>query len=258
MKESDATAIVDGYASQLRRDMEIVRQGDGFCVVTPMLNRNNDFMNVYMSDSPSHGIVVSDLGETIGDLEISGFKMTSQRMAKLDAIVAGYGVSTKDGELYVSGSKEDIASRMNMLIQAMASVDDMYLLSSSSVRQLFAEDVGSWMLEHDISAVEGPSFTGRSGLPQKFDYAIGRSKRSPERLIKAVNNPTASGIRNVLFSWEDVKQSRRDSRGYVFLNAKNTKDGVVPDDSLQACINYQIVPIMWGVDEERFIEELAA
>lgn len=126
MRKSDAVAIVDGYVSQLRRDMEIVRWGDDFCIVTPMLNRNNDLMSVYVSRSPSRGFVVSDLGETIGDLELSGFEMTDERMARIDAIVARYGVSIKDCELYVEGSKRDVASRMDMLIQAMAAVDGMY------------------------------------------------------------------------------------------------------------------------------------
>lgn len=126
MRRSDAVAIVDGYVSQLRRDMDIVRWGDGFCVVTPMLNRDNDLMDVYVSKSPSRGFVISDLGETIGDLELSGFEMTDERMARIEAIVARYGVSIKDCELYVEGPKRGIADRMNMLIQAMAAVDGMY------------------------------------------------------------------------------------------------------------------------------------
>lgn len=70
--------------------------------------------------------VVSDLGETIGDLELSGFEMTDERMARIEAIAARYGVSIKDCELYVEGSKRDVAGRMDMLIQAMAAVDGMY------------------------------------------------------------------------------------------------------------------------------------
>lgn len=258
MEESEANAIVDDYARQIRRDMSVVRQGEGFCVVTPMLNRNNDCMNVYMSDAASGGLLVSDMGETIEDLEFSGFKLTDQRRSKLNGILGGYGVSIKGGELYVNGTRGEIAERMNMLMQAMASVDDMYMLSQPSVRRLFAEDVGSWMLDHGIAVVEGPSFTGRSGMPQKFDYAIGRSKRSPERLIKAVNNPNRAGIQNALFGWEDVKASRKDSDGYVFLNTKNTSDGRVSEESLAACRNYGITPVMWGVNEDEYIERLAA
>ena len=47
-------------------------------------------------------------------------------MARIEAIVARYGVSIKDCELYVEGSKRGVADRMDMLIQAMAAVDGMY------------------------------------------------------------------------------------------------------------------------------------
>lgn len=100
MRKSDAVAIVDGYVNQLRRDMDIVRWGDGFCVVTPMLNRDNDLMSVYVSRSPS--------------------------LARIEAIAARYGVSIKDCELYVEGPRRGVADRMNMLVQAMAAVDGMY------------------------------------------------------------------------------------------------------------------------------------
>lgn len=258
MRADEASAIVDEYARQIRRDMSVVQQGDGVCVVTPMLNRNNDCMNVYMSEAPGGGIVISDMGETIGDLEFSGFKMTEQRTTKLRGIIDSYGVRSDGGQLYVTGSRSEIAGRMNMLIQAMASVDDMYVLSQPSVRSLFAEDVGAWMLEHGIVAVEGPSFTGRSGMTHKFDYAIGKSKRSGERLIKAVNNPHRAGVQNALFGWEDVKASRRDSEGFVFLNAKNVTGGSVPEESILACRNYSLTPVIWGVDEDRYIGRLVA
>lgn len=148
--------------------------------------------------------------------------------------------------------------KMNMLLQAMASVDDMFLLSQSSVRNLFTEDVGNWLLDNEISYVPGPSFQGRSGLLFKFDYAIGKNKRRPMRLIKTVNNPGKQGIQNALFGWEDIKSARNDCEGVVFLNSTNTKDGVVPPESIEACKNYGLTPIIWGVDQDSYVPMLAA
>lgn len=258
MRLDDAAAIVDDYARLMRSQMELTQQGNTVCVVTPMLNRNNDCMNIYLADAPDGGIIVTDLGETISDLEFSGFSFTGQREGKLLGLLAGYGASIENGELVARGTRSEIPDKMNMLMQAMASVDDMFLLSQSSVRNLFAEDVGNWLLENDIRAVEGPSFTGRSGMSFKFDYAIGRSKRSPMRVIKTVNNPGRQGIQNALFGWEDVKSQRSECDGYVFLNSKNTKDGRVPEETITACRNYGLFPVVWGVDENSYIEALAA
>lgn len=258
MRVEDAGAIIDSYADFIRANMIPTQQGEGVCIATPMLNRNNDCMNVYVGESDSGGLVFTDLGETIGDLELSGFSLTGQRTEKLESILAGFGVDRSDGELFVRASQNEAAVRLNMLLQAMASVDDMYLLSRGSVRNLFAEDIGSWMMDNDISCVPGPSFNGRSGMPYKFDYAIGQNKRHPMRLIKAVNNPCRSGIQNALFGWEDVKASRTDCEGYVFLNSHNTRDGMVPRESVEACQNYGLKPVIWGQNEADFIADLAA
>lgn len=149
MKIDDASIIIDEYAKYIRSNMIATQQGDAVCISTPMLNRNNDCMNVYVVDGETGGYVLSDMGETISDLELSGFKMTSQRIEKMQSVLAGYGVRISDGELCVSASSEALPFRMNMLLQAMASVDDMYMLSQGSVRNLFADDIGAWMLEHD-------------------------------------------------------------------------------------------------------------
>lgn len=258
MRVEDAGAIIDSYADFIRANMIPTQQGEGVCIATPMLNRNNDCMNVYVGESDSGGLVFTDLGETIGDLELSGFSLTDQRTEKLESILAGFGVDRSDGELFVRASQNEAAVRLNMLLQAMASVDDMYLLSRGSVRNLFAEDIGSWMMDNDISCVPGPSFNGRSGMPYKFDYAIGQNKLHPMRLIKAVNNPSRSGIQNALFGWEDVKASRTDCEGYVFLNSHNTRDGMVPRESVEACQNYGLKPVIWGQNEADFIADLAA
>lgn len=122
-----------------------VEQCAGVCISTPMLNRNNDCMNIYIGDDPNGGYVITDLGETICDLEPSGFAMTSKREAKLSAILAGYPVESRDGELCVRTSQDDLPLKMNMLLQAMASVDDMFLLSQDNVRDLFTEDVREWL-----------------------------------------------------------------------------------------------------------------
>lgn len=255
-----ANGIIDEYSRWVRENMHAVQQGDSVLIVTPMLNRNNDCMSVLLGDLPDGGYALTDLGATVADLEMSGLSLsTGRRAEKLQSILRGYGVFCTDGnEIYTRASEDEIAIKMHMLLQAMASVDDLFQLSKDSVRELFSEDVGEWMFEHDIRCVPGPSFPGRSGLMYKFDYAIGRTKRQPERLIKTVNTPTENNVRNALFGWSDVEGSRGGSVGYAFLNSANCKDGQVPQSVLSACDAYGIKVVQWGVDQDEFIGELAA
>lgn len=260
MHIDEAGRIIDEYSHWVRENMVPVQQGNGVMVITPMLDRNNDCMSVLIGDSPDGGYVVTDLGETIANLELSGVSLTtSKRIETLDQFVRGYGVTrSESGELFVRCGRSEIAQKMNMLMQAMASVDDMFVLSQDSVREFFTQDVGDWLLDHGAAVVDGPSFPGKSGMMYKFDYALGRTREHSLRLIKTVNKPTDSNVKNALFGWQDVEESRRDAVGFMFLNGANGKDGAVPESAIAACEAYGITPIQWGIDEDKHLHQFAA
>lgn len=260
MRVDEAAKVIDEYSHWVRKNMVPVQQGDSVMVVTPMLDRNNDCMSVLIGDSPDGGYVVTDLGETIANLELSGVSLTTpKRVETLDRFVRGYGVTrSESGELFIRCSRSEIAQKMNMLMQAMASVDDMFVLSQDSIRELFTQDVGDWLLDHGVAVVDGPSFAGKSGMMYKFDYALGRTREHSLRLIMTVNRPTDSNVKNALFGWGDVEESRKDAEGFVFLNGANGKDGVVPKSAIAACEAYGITPVQWGFDEEKYLSRFAA
>lgn len=255
----EANGVLDEYASWIRANMRAVQEDGAVRVIGPMLDRDNDNMSVLMAEAPDGGYVLSDLGEVVSGLELSGCDVTKgSRREKLLGVLNGYGVRIQDDEIYVRCSRSELVQKMNMLFQAMASVNDLFFTSQESVRSLFAEDVRSWMTQNGIRAIDGPAFPGKSGLMFRFDYAIPPSKTSPERLIKTVNTPSEPNVRNAIFGWQDVEDKRRDSSGYVILNSFGMRDGMVPESALVACRSYGVTPIRWGQDEDEFVEQLVA
>lgn len=99
MNVDQARGFICAYAKFVEANMVPVQQGNGVCISTPMLNRNNDCMRVYLGDDPAGGYVISDLGETINDLELSGFSMKGQRIDRLNSILSGFSVKEEKGEL---------------------------------------------------------------------------------------------------------------------------------------------------------------
>lgn len=255
----EANRVLDEYASWVRESMRAVQEDNSVRIVGPMLDRDNDNMSVLMAKSEDGSYVLTDLGEIVSGLELSGCNVRAGvRGEKLRQIVNGYGVSLDEDEIFVRCSRSELVPKMNMIFQAMASVDDLFFTSQDNVRNLFAEDVRNWLAKNDIRAVDGPSFPGKSGLMYKFDYAIPRSKGAPERLVKTVNVPKEQSVTNALFGWTDVEAARQGSEGYIILNARAARDGVVPENVITACRNYGITPIQWGVNEEEFVPRLAA
>ena len=85
------------------------------------------------------------------DLEFSGFKFTNTRIEKADSILRSFGVAPSDkNELFVTGSRSTIPARMNMPMQAMASVDGLYAMFRSQAKSMFAEDIEDGLIGNDI------------------------------------------------------------------------------------------------------------
>lgn len=56
MNVEQARGFISAYAKFVEANMVPVQQGNGVCISTPMLNRNNDCMRVYLGDDPAGGM----------------------------------------------------------------------------------------------------------------------------------------------------------------------------------------------------------
>ena len=88
-------------------------------------------------------MLLSDYGETIGDLRFSGFDIddTETRREQLNRILRSFGVTLvgKD-ELQILTSEEELPDYMNELIQCMLTVDLMIYTAPHTVARLYEED----------------------------------------------------------------------------------------------------------------------
>ena len=113
--------------------------------------------------------LLTDDGYTIADLRSSGMAFNSEkRKAHLTAILNGFGVRQEGEELQVHAMPQDFAQKKHNLLQAMLSVNDMFVMGEEHVRSLFKEDVAAFLESNHIpvfrtsnSAVAADSITVR-------------------------------------------------------------------------------------------------
>lgn len=262
MDVASANKILDNYVKWWRDAIEVHQEGNAVRVICPMLDRHNDHFSIYMNNGPESGeFVLSDLGATILDLSASGCNVvTGSRQSKLDEVLNGFGIDRSENELYVVCSSDHLFSAINMLMQGMATVDDLFFTVRENVRNLFSEDVGYWFEQHGIRNLPNVFMRGQSGFETKFDFIIPKTPNAaPERFIKTVSTPSEQSVVNALFGWGDIKSARGDeSAFYLFLNQRNCADGAVDDKLLRACYSYDVRPVVWGRDEQGVLDELAA
>lgn len=252
---SECQKLVDSYINWLRCRIT-VEDINGACeITTPFLDRHNDQLQIYVQRS-NGGFRLTDDGYILADLESSGCSIaTGNRQRMLQTILRGFGVEEVEGALVTNATYSTFPQKKHALVQAMLAVNDMFLVARPHVTQLFLEEVSAFLETNEIRVVNAVEFTGKTGFVHKFDFAIPASKRSPERLIKAINSPSKESITSALFAWTDTRDSReRQSQFFAILNDRERG----PSDELTAAMReYEVTPILWS-DRDKYVRELAA
>ena len=89
------------------------------------------------------------------------------------------------------------------------SVSDMFMLTRSKVVNIFLEEIETFFDYNEIRYISSVQFNGISGFTHLFDFAIPKTKNNPERLLKAINNPTRSKAESALFAWDACKKNKK-------------------------------------------------
>jgi len=236
--------LSNSYVNWLKQKITFKELGNAVEITTPFMDRHNDYLQIYIQQTGTK-LTLSDAGYILTDLKLSGCDVFSspKRKKLLQTILNGYGVkvSTKE-ELYVETTVEAFPQKKHMLVQSMMTVNDMFMTSRDNVQSIFLEEVDQYLFDNEIRFVENINFTGKSGFPQTFHFAIPRSKQSPERILHALNNPTKQNSENLLFAWTETKDNRRpDSKLFAVLN--DSEKSIRPS-ILNAFMEYEVQPIL--------------
>ena len=229
-------------------------ENNNYEIETPFLDRRNDHISIYAKGIDTDSIILTDNGYTLNDLMLSGLHFeTSKRQEELKTLLNGLGIKVNDKkEIYVIASNDTFAYQMHNLIQALISVNDMFVLSKSNVMNIFFDDVLQYFDQNKIRYSYNIAIEGKSHLSHKFDMIIPKSKEAPERTIKAINNPKVENIKSTLFAFEDIGD--RKGEGYIILNDIET---IINPKIIEAIDICQVCPFLWSKKDE-YISRLSA
>lgn len=255
MSVLDCHQLVETYAHWLKEKVKVKKIGDVCELTTPFVDRHNDYMQIYIKATPS-GVVLTDDGYIIRDLEISGLEFnTERRRNELNNILNGFGVKLHGDCLEVEARPDNFPQKKHNLLQAMLAINDLFVLTPAKVASFFKEDVERFLSLHDIRFTKDINFIGKTGFTHHFDFVIPSSKKEPERILKAINNPTKNYVFAMIFSWDDTRKIR--SENSIALAVLNDQDKEITSDTLHALKAYEIEPMVWS-KREGYVEKLVA
>ena len=241
----DMKHMIKDYTDWLYSEFSAVQVGEYFELTTPYLDRYNDHMQIYVKQEANGSFFLTDDGYILDNLNSSGISISRSQKRKdmLTRIIRNYGIDLHENSLVIRSSKNDYPQKKHMLIQAMLTIDDMFIAEPNTVKSFFTEDVGAYLDENQIYYSRDFSLVGRTGSLYVYDYHLQRTPQRPERFCKAINHLNESSRNLTLFNWVDTREKRSD-RGelIVFLNDEKNIDAA----DMDAFRAYDTNCILWS------------
>lgn len=237
--------MIKEYTDWLYSGFTAVKIGEFYELTTPYLDRYNDHLQIYVRQNQNGSYFLTDDGSIISNLISSGisFSRSKKRKDMLNRIARNFGVTVNNRCLEILSTKSDYPQKKHMLIQAMLSIDDMFIAESNSVKNFFAEDVGLYLDSNNIYYSRDFSLVGKTGSLYVYEYHLQRTKTRPERFCKAINHMSTSSRNLTLFNWVDTTEKRAD-KGELILFLNDEKD--ISNSDLEAFRSYDVNYILWS------------
>jgi hypothetical protein len=240
--------LLDNYLSWLADKTTLRKIGKWIEITTPYLDRHNDYLQIYVKQENGR-FLLSDDGYIIQDLIQTGCNLDSKkRKDLLTMTLNGFGVKQENNILITYATAKNFALQKHNFIQAMLAVNDLFYLATPVVENLFFEDITAWLDLHEIRYLPNVKFTGATGYDHVFDFAIPKSRKKPERILRAISRPKRDTVESLVWAWIDTKEVRSsDSLAYAILN---DTEKILSEDVSEALKNYEITPIPWSKRED--------
>jgi len=241
----DIQDMIKSYTDWLYSGFSAVKIGEFYELTTPYLDRYNDHIQIYVKQDKNGSYFLTDDGYIIGNLISAGVPvLRSQKRAEmLKRIARNFGVTINGNDLEIRATKGDYPQRKHMLLQAMLTIDDMFVAEPNSIKNFFAEDVGLYLDSHDIFYSRDFSLVGKTGSLYVYDYHLQRTRSKPERFCKAINRINENSRNLTLFNWMDTQEKRSDNGELIlFLN----DDKEISNTDLDALQAYNVHYILWS------------
>jgi len=119
--------LVNAYIEWLRQNISIKEINGIYEITTPFLDRHNDHLQIYVKKSDG-GLILTDNGQTITNLRLSGFEFTPEKRQILNSNLKSFGIQLIDEELVAKTTPEDFPQKKHNLIQAILYISSCNIL----------------------------------------------------------------------------------------------------------------------------------
>ncbi len=170
MASPHCASVLDNYLASMPDRYAVHREADGCRFVTPFYLPDNTQLTVSIVERPDGSVEVTDFGETVDHLFLSGLTLRSDDR-RLVTISRRFGVEIDGGEITKVVDSSSVSRAIDDVVHAVLDVS--YLVYTRTARKAptFTADVEQFLMYSDVPYERGYEVLGYAD-EHRFDYHI--------------------------------------------------------------------------------------
>jgi len=198
------TAVAEQVVSHIGNGFEAHPVEGGCVIVTPFLRPDFDHIELYIEQKTS-GILITDDGDTIGNLFVSGLTITKNLQSEITNIASAHGVHFANSTLSVEAADTSAGDAFQRLLNAVQAVTYLIYKRSHVHRPTFGDQIEEFLLENRVKYSPNYFVQGK-GDKHTIPYYINGNRNI---MLEPVAANTASSARNqatkIGYQWLDMR-----------------------------------------------------
>jgi hypothetical protein len=203
--------IIARYLGTLEGGFSCVPSGIGLQIVTPYVYPNNDLIELYLEELPNDLIRVTDLGETLRNLDSQGFDVSTSPKRKFlfSTILSRTNVELAGGQITKTGTIDDIGNVLFDVLVAARGAADLIYTSKAYEPALFLDEVKEFLTEQGLQFTPSVRVPGQTGKIYKVDLEVLASRSFMQTISPISQMATKPKVDGTFRMWSDVNGQRR-------------------------------------------------
>jgi hypothetical protein len=244
--------LVRNYLSSLEGSFSVQETADGCVIVTPFMRRDNDFIEIGVERMPDGRLLLSDYGETIAFLNLSGVNVA--RSSELKRILAQtarkFTVEIQEDDISAYATDEALGKTLKNVIDAVNDVAYLVYKRQRRPPTAFDDRVEKVLISHDFPYEPNFPVQGKTELHRFRFYVDGRFQALIEPLSATSPTSALAKAERLAFRWLDIGEARQEFRRLAVLDDDGPKSSLWSGKPLEVLSGYADGVVLWSGIEQ--------
>lgn len=244
----DCKQLVERYLRELEGAFQVHDTESGCVIVTPFMRRDNDLIEIGVERMPDGRHLLTDYGETLAFLNLSGVNVSRSLDAKrvVAQTAKRFGVEIAEDDISVHANQNELGSALKGIIDAINDIGHLVYNRQRRPPLSFDDKIEKVLISSGLPYEPNFPVQGKTELHRFRFYVNGRYRALVEPLSASSAASAHAKAQRLAFRWVDIGELDGEFRKLAVIDDEGVRNTLWRGCPLEVLSGYADGVVLWS------------